>query len=250
MYQTYTPTELLSHKNIFLPPKNPIIQTKIDETKEKLYKIILQNSEKIDPVIREENIINANSHQIDLISKKMKSEIIARDHEMSRKLIAYYRNGQILDSDRWEIHEIMNFVRYYVESGFSPIYDEFGMVMRFSNSRIPDWFEHNFYDVENFEFTALTNIFADTIHISNGTPEGLPGTVNILGTTAYNRWLTKFENIVHLPLEYIPADILKNYSYNQEVTKTPDKKRLFTILPKVLESIRKAENLHLQNLVK
>lgn len=250
MYQIYTPTELLSNQNIFLPLKNPIIQTKIDETKEKIYQIILQNYEKIDPIIREENVINANSHQLDLITQKMKSQVMAKDHEFSRKLIAYYRNNQIRNFDRGEILEVFKFIKYYVENDFSPIYDEFGMVMRFPDiTKVPDWFEYNFYKVNGLDFITLTNIFADTIHISNGTPEGLPGTVNILGTTAYNRWRTKFENIVHLPLEYQPTDVLRDFGKKEEVFPVENKK-LFTILPKVLESIRKAENLHLQNLVK
>lgn len=66
-------------------------------------------------------------------------------HDFSRKLIAYYRPTQINASARAEIQEIMRFLRYFIDSGYSPVFDEFGVVYRFPDTDILEEFREHSY---------------------------------------------------------------------------------------------------------
>ncbi len=95
----------------------------------------------------------------------------------------------------------MHFLRYFVERGYSQIFDEFAVLYRFAQVDFLQDFAQNSYRVDGDDFRTLSSIFADTIHFSNGTPENFPGTLAILGTQAYSRHRGRYESErIHLPI--------------------------------------------------
>ena len=135
---------------------------------------------------RFENIVAINAHQEHLLQQENIS-IMGQDHDTSRKLVAYYRGSQMTYGSAFQTQEIMHFLRYFVERGYSQIFDEFAVLYRFSQVEFLQDFAQNSYRVDGDDFRTLSSIFADMIHFSDGTPENFPGTLAILGTQAYSR---------------------------------------------------------------
>lgn len=157
--------------NIILPKKNPT-NTSISKIQD-FQKKILEPLQKVSHEERDENIFLINSWQESLLKEKYDIKIIQSEHENYRKLVAYYRPTQITESAKIEIQIIMEFLRVYVENGYSPVFNEFSVVYRLPQTDKLKNFSHNEYLAENEDFKLISTIFADTIHFSDGTPENI-----------------------------------------------------------------------------
>ena len=188
-------------KILFFGDKNPPTYHEVLSQKEELYQKILHIKKVISDDQRFENIVAINTHQEHLLQKENIS-IMGQDHDTSRKLVAYYRGSQMAYGSAFQTQEIMHFLRYFVERGYSQIFDEFAVLYRFSQVEFLEDFAQNSYRVDGDDFRTLSSIFADIIHFSNGTPENFPGTLAILGTQAYSRHRGRYESKhVHLPID-------------------------------------------------
>ena len=187
-------------KILFFGDKNPPTYHEVPSQKEKLYQKILHTKKVISNDQRFENIVALNAHQEHLLQQENIS-IMGQDHDTSRKLVAYYRGSQMAYGSAFQTQEIMHFLRYFVERGYSQIFDEFAVLYRFSQVEFLQDFAQNSYRVDGDDFRTLSSIFADIIHFSDGTPENFPGTLAILGTQAYSRHRGRYESKhVHLPI--------------------------------------------------
>lgn len=189
-----------NRKILFFGDKNPPTHHEVPLQKEELYQKILHIKKVISGDQRFENIVAINTHQEHLLQKENIS-IMGQDHDTSRKLVAYYRGSQMAYGSAFQTQEIMHFLRYFVERGYSQIFDEFAVLYRFSQVEFLQDFAQNSYRVDGDDFRTLSSIFADMIHFSNGTPENFPGTLAILGTQAYSRHRGRHKSKhVHLPI--------------------------------------------------
>ena len=187
-------------KILFFGDKNPPTYHEVPSQKEKLYQKILHTKKVISDDQRFENIVAINAYQEHLLQTENIS-IMGQDHDTSRKLVAYYRGSQMAYGSAFQTQEIMHFLRYFVERGYSQIFDEFAVLYRFAQVDFLQDFAQNSYRVDGDDFRTLSSIFADTIHFSNGTPENFPGTLAILGTQAYSRHRGRYESErIHLPI--------------------------------------------------
>ncbi len=73
-----------------------------------------------------------------------------------------------------QVIEIMRFLRYYVEQGYSHLFDEFVVLYRFPDTDILEGFAKNSHPATGTDFRILSSIYANTIHFSNGTPDFVP----------------------------------------------------------------------------
>ncbi|MBB1553995.1 hypothetical protein HG442_001130, partial [Candidatus Gracilibacteria bacterium] len=189
-----------SRKILFFGEKNPPTYHEVPPENEKLYQQILQTKQQISDEQRFENIIALNAYQEHLLAEK-NIGVLGQDHDASRKLVAYYRGCQMTYESAFRTQELMHFLRYFVERGYSQIFDEFAVLYRFAQVDFLQDFAQNSYRVDGDDFRTLSSIFADTIHFSNGTPENFPGTLAILGTQAYSRHRGRYESErIHLPI--------------------------------------------------
>ena len=187
-------------KILFFGEKNSPTHHEISPQNEALYQKILDGKNIIPHDRRFENIVAVNALQEALLEEK-NIRVLGHDHDMSRKLVAYYRGSQMAYESSFRTREIMHFLRYFVERGYSQIFDEFAVLYRFSQVEFLQDFAQNSYRVDGDDFRTLSSIFADTIHFSNGTPENFPGTLAILGTQAYSRHRGRYESErIHLPI--------------------------------------------------
>ena len=185
---------------LFFGEKNPPTYHEVPPEKEALYQQILQTKQQISDEQRFDNIIALNAYQEHLLAEK-NIGVLGHDHDMSRKLVAYYRGSQMTYESAFRAQEMMRFLRYFVERGYSQIFDEFAVLYRFSQVEFLQDFAQNSYRVTGDDFRTLSSIFADTIHFSNGTPENFPGTLAILGTQAYSRHRGRPRpEYLHLPI--------------------------------------------------
>lgn len=194
---------------------------------------------------RFENIVALNAHQEHLLQKENIS-IMGQDHDTSRKLVAYYRGSQMAYGSAFQTQEIMHFLRYFVERGYSQIFDEFAVLYRFSQLEFLQDFTQNSYRVDGDDFRTLSSIFADIIHFSNGTPENFPGTLAILGTQAYSRHRGRYESKhVHLPICTQACQKTKTI-LDQKIRKNHEEKVLKNLEPTLeimLQTLEKSEKI-------
>lgn len=73
-----------------------------------------------------------------------------------------------------QVLEIMRFLRYYVEMGYSSLFDDFVVLYRFPEHDMLEEFSRNSSDATGEDFRNLSSIYANTIHFSNGTPDFMP----------------------------------------------------------------------------
>lgn len=174
-------------------------------------------------------------------------QIYPSDHENSRKLVAYFRPSQISESNKAQVIAIMEFLRTYVEGWYSKLFDEFAVLYRFPEYDFLKKFEDNSYKVSGDDFRALSTIYADTIHFSNGTPDIVPWNIPILGTTPHKRFKNKLPHI-HLELEYEPIEKTAGRWFVSEqekrkIEKLLQPKNLVPVLKTVLQTIQQLENI-------
>ena len=142
--------------------------------------------------------------QADSLAQLNTTTVDAPNHEIHRKLVAYYRPTQIDYVSKMQVIEIMRFLQYYVEQWYSSLFDMFVIMYRFPDTDLLDEFAQNSSTATGLNFQFLSSIYANTIHFSNGTPDFIPWTLPILWTTPHKRWKHKWENTtIHLPIEYI-----------------------------------------------
>lgn len=239
----------LKNTDIFLPEKNtPSTPIQITKHYHDLYSRVLNAYTPCHKTEREERIILINAHQESLIQSQYQSRVVPSMHDFERKLIAYYRPTQINALARLQIQEIMRFLRYYVEAGYSPVFSEFGVVYRFPQTDSLEEFSPYAYTVTGGDFRALSNIYANTVHFSSGTPEDIPGSISILGTTPYQQHRHRTD-VVHLPLEYQRIDpiaqrrVLSPASEKQLQRYIQDPARIIAVLKKVLSTVHATERI-------
>lgn len=128
----------------------------------------------------------------------------------------YYRGSQVDNESRKKIIDIMRFLRYYVENGYSTLFDSFAVVYRHPENELLQEFRDCSLGVDGVDFEIYTSLYANVVHFSDGTPNFLPGTLPILANAPIKRW--KMRDIkanpvsiyerpyVHLPLSFVNTD--------------------------------------------
>lgn len=80
------------------------------------------------------------------------------------------------------------FLKYYIENGYSQLFNTLIVVYReFDEDFVPE-FSANSIDVQGKNFEVYSSLFANVIHLSDGTPNFLPGTLPILANAPIYRW--------------------------------------------------------------
>jgi hypothetical protein len=106
----------------------------------------------------------------------------------------------------------MRFIRTYIEWWYSSVFDTVSVVYRHSG---PETIR-SFCDISHYangdRFRALSSIYGNTVHFTDGTPDLVPGTIPIISKAVWNRWRETFkwnktsrdilENSLEFPLEY------------------------------------------------
>lgn len=217
-------------------------------------KKVLETLDPIDPKKREENILLVNDKQNWLLQQNGTSVISwEKNDEFHRKLVVYFRPTQINYVSRVQVIEIMRFLQYYVEQGYSSLFDDFMVLYRFPDTDMLDEFEKNSHPATGIDFRLLSSIYANTVHFSNGTPDFIPGTIPILGTTPHKRWKQHMGRYVHLPLEYETVEKIGHRhgiispSERKNGKEITESRKLIPVLNTVLQTIQKTEAIMIKN---
>ncbi len=150
--------------------------------------------------LRQQNIALINSYQDRILQQSDFNIQQKLCDPRDRALIVYYRWSQMESSSCDLAQSIIYLVKKYVEWWHSRIFNKFYIVYRYNEKDFLPEFAENSVFPTRMAFEIFTALYANTIHLSEGTPNFLPGTlpilangtiINVDGSTACNEQYEK-----------------------------------------------------------
>lgn len=244
----------------------------IEVIKSTVNQVLSKNAENYDQILRNcsRTALAHRKRNIDMVNR-FQDQILASEwfylmirnlvHRDSRTLVIYYRWSQMDEGSQYMAIEIMRFLRYYVENGYSTLFDSFAVVYRHPENELLQEFRDCSLDVKGVEFEIYTSLYANVVHFSDGTPNFLPGTLPILTNAPIKRWKMRDvkanpvsiseRSYVHLPLSFVNTDWAacdesdfekdnKDYLIKTLLTIQRCEKRMISIAKKYFKKSKKA----------
>lgn len=162
----------------------------------------------------------------------------------SRTLNFYYRAGQGAFRPHFEI--LVRLLQDYIDWNNSQIWTDFRVLQRWSShEKDLGWIEMS--QATGNEFRSQSSIYADTIHLTHGTPEMIPWTHAIVGKWVY-RDGHKLKGIYYSKGEYSRIPLIYAKEGHKDGLWFPTNATIQEICEVVLTSLQNAEKRILANI--
>jgi len=123
---------------------------------------------------------------------------LPQQEERQRTLNFYNRNNQWAYIPHYDL--IVFIIRHYIDNNYSSVWNNIRVLERSLPTQNIGWVDSEYYCLDAFRAKAW--IFADTIHLTHGTPEKTPGTHSIVWTAIYTD-TKKIEDIDSTPVSLL-----------------------------------------------
>lgn len=163
--------------------------------------IKLRNLKVANSKLRKQNIAKINKKQR---TDRNEMTIWYKIWPNDRRLAFYYRGVWQWAYDP-HYTPMIKFIKAYIEWWYSEVFSIFSLISR-QSWEYPNEFESDYLDVEWTSFQIATNIYTNTIHLNDWTPEFEWGTIPILWSSItkneHRKWIIWNNDYVDLDLFY------------------------------------------------